>query len=212
MSVSANTPHLAATWCSCVGRTCSAATSSRGMPTLIRHLSIVAPVPDAHLSFIDAIARLVARLSVSLNMMILASWPPSSITLPTSGCSCSTAIVTALTSCTNFAPSGAASGPAPEPVMKMRMWSSGTCGNASPIGDEQLQHLLGLPRLVALVVGPEDRSTCADRPRRLSPWSIRRRRRGRGDRRPSQVLIGTSPSRRCRRDRSRRSRSRRARR
>ena len=28
------------------------------MPTLIRHLSIVAPVPDAHLSFIDAMARL----------------------------------------------------------------------------------------------------------------------------------------------------------
>ena len=43
--------------------------------------------------------------SFSLKMMILASWPPSSITLPTSGCRFSTASVTALTSCTNFAPS-----------------------------------------------------------------------------------------------------------
>ena len=76
------------------------------MPTLIRHLSIVAPVPDAHLSFIEAIARLSPVCSFSLKMMIFASWPPSSITVPTSGCSCSTAIVTALTSCTNFAPSG----------------------------------------------------------------------------------------------------------
>ena len=40
-------------------------TSSRGMPTLMRHLSIVAPVPDAHLSFIDATARL-SPPSVSL--------------------------------------------------------------------------------------------------------------------------------------------------
>jgi hypothetical protein len=58
MSVSANTPHLAATWWSRDGSHCRLRTSSRGIPTLIRHLSIVAPVPDAHLSFIDAIARL----------------------------------------------------------------------------------------------------------------------------------------------------------
>ena len=36
------------------------------MPTLITHLSIVAPVPDAHLSFIDVCARLVAGLLVLL--------------------------------------------------------------------------------------------------------------------------------------------------
>ncbi len=56
MSVSANTPHLAATWCSFVGvEVQRGATSSRGMPTLIMHLSMVAPVPDAHLSFIEVI-------------------------------------------------------------------------------------------------------------------------------------------------------------
>ena len=48
-------------------------------------------------------------------MMILASWPPSSITDSTSGCLYSTASVTAFTSCTNLAPVGAASGPEPEP-------------------------------------------------------------------------------------------------
>ena len=61
------------------------------------HLSIVAPVPEAHLSFIEARAVLLPSAS-SLNMMILASWPPSSITLSTSGWRCSTAIVTAFTS------------------------------------------------------------------------------------------------------------------
>ena len=57
MSVSAKTPHLAATWCSRDASHVNCITSSRGMPTLIRHLSIVAPVPDAHLSFIEASAR-----------------------------------------------------------------------------------------------------------------------------------------------------------
>ena len=44
------------------------------------HLSIVAPVPDAHLSFIDVPAVLAPVCASSLNMMILASCPPSSIT------------------------------------------------------------------------------------------------------------------------------------
>ena len=65
MSVSAKTPHLAATWCSFDGSQGSFDTSSRGIPTLMRHLSIVAPVPDAHLSFIEEMARL-SPLSVSL--------------------------------------------------------------------------------------------------------------------------------------------------
>ena len=51
------------------------------MPTLITHLSMVAPVPDAHLSFIEVMAVLSPVSSFSLKMMILASWPPSSITL-----------------------------------------------------------------------------------------------------------------------------------
>jgi hypothetical protein len=64
-------------------------------------------------------------------MMILASCPPSSITEPTSGWSFSTAMVTALTSCTNLAPTWGAIGPPPEPVMNNRKSESFTCGKAS---------------------------------------------------------------------------------
>ncbi len=131
MSVSANTPHFAATWCSLVGSNLRFGTSSRGMPTLSTHLSIVAPVPDAHLSFIDVCAVLSPVSWFFLNMMILASWPPSSITLPTSGWSFSTAIVTAFTSCTNFAPRCGAIGDPPEPVMNTRICSLLSVGKAS---------------------------------------------------------------------------------
>ena len=41
---------------------------------------MVAPVPDAHLSFIDASAVLSPVFSSFLNMMIFASCPPSSMT------------------------------------------------------------------------------------------------------------------------------------
>src|SRR5262249_28362072 len=58
ISVSANTPHLAATWCSFESSKCSDVTMSGGAFTLRKHLSMVAPVPDAHLSFIDATAVL----------------------------------------------------------------------------------------------------------------------------------------------------------
>ena len=77
MSVSANTPHLAATWCSLQSSKRSSGASSDGMPTFMKHLSMVAPVPDAHLSFIDAIAVLPVSSPcssrASLKMMILAS-------------------------------------------------------------------------------------------------------------------------------------------
>jgi hypothetical protein len=65
MSVSAKTPHLAATWWSFEGRS-ESRTSSGGRPTLIMHLSMVAPVPDAHLSFIDGDWRLLAGLLVGV--------------------------------------------------------------------------------------------------------------------------------------------------
>ena len=58
MSVSAKTPHLAATWWSFVSSKVIWATSSWGIPTLIMHLSMVAPVPLAHLSFMDVRAFL----------------------------------------------------------------------------------------------------------------------------------------------------------
>src|ERR1700735_1290662 len=58
MSVSANTPHLAATWWSFESSKWRLVTISGGAFTLRKHLSIVAPVPDAHLSFIDALAVL----------------------------------------------------------------------------------------------------------------------------------------------------------
>src|SRR5260221_12501849 len=49
MSVSAKTPHLAATWCSFASSKWSDVTISGGAFTLRKHLSVVAPVPDAHL-------------------------------------------------------------------------------------------------------------------------------------------------------------------
>ena len=57
MSVSANTPHLAATGCNLSDCHASAASASAAMPTFSTHLSMVAPVPEAHLSFIEAITR-----------------------------------------------------------------------------------------------------------------------------------------------------------
>ncbi len=103
----------------------------------MKHLSMVAPVPEAHLSFIEAIevlpVRAPASSRASLKMMILASWPPSSITEPTSGCSSSTARVTELTSWTNFEPRGAARGPEPEPVMKVRIWPGLRLGKWLPM-------------------------------------------------------------------------------
>ena len=65
---------------------------------------MTAPVPPAHLSFIDGIFFLRPVSSSSLKTMIFASWPPSSMTEYTSGCSFSTASDTAVTSCTNLAP------------------------------------------------------------------------------------------------------------
>jgi hypothetical protein len=56
MSVSAKTPHLAATWCSLRVVEVHLHALSGGRPTLIMHLSMVAPVPEAHLSFIDGAA------------------------------------------------------------------------------------------------------------------------------------------------------------
>ena len=91
---------------------------------------MVAPVPDAHLSFMEGTA-VFSPFAPSVNMMILASWPPSSMTLLQSGCFFSTASVTALTSCTNFAPIPAQSGAAPEPVMNTRHLSRGDCGKCS---------------------------------------------------------------------------------
>ena len=133
MSVSAKTPHFAATWCSFESSKWIFTTSSAGRPTLSMHLSMVAPVPDAHLSFMLGAAVLSPVFSSFLKMMIFASCPPSSITLPTSGWRFSTASVTALTSCTNLAPIPAQSGAAPDPVMKTRHLSRGERGKLASI-------------------------------------------------------------------------------
>ena len=50
-SVSAKTPHLAATWWTVLSWTVTRPASSWLMPILARILSMVAPVPPAHLSF-----------------------------------------------------------------------------------------------------------------------------------------------------------------
>ena len=65
--------------------------------------------------------------------MILASWPPSSITELTSGWSFSTASETALTSCTNFAPTQRPTPEPPEPVMNIRALPARKSGSASSI-------------------------------------------------------------------------------
>ncbi len=96
-------------------------------------MSIVAPVPDAHLSFMEALAVFSPDSPSVLNMMIFASCPPSSMTEPTSGCRCSTASVTALTSWTNFPPVGVHSGPEPEPVRNIRQPPAGWLGKAARI-------------------------------------------------------------------------------
>src|ERR1035438_6935547 len=90
------------------------------MRSLALILSITAPVPPAHLSFIDGIFFLRPVSGSVLKMMILASCPPNSITDPHSGYSFSTASETALTSCTNLAPRCLPSPLPPEPVMNMR--------------------------------------------------------------------------------------------
>jgi hypothetical protein len=68
------------------------------MRSLALILSITAPVPPAHLSFIDGIFFLRPVSGSSLKTMIFASWPPSSITEPAFGCIFSTAKQTAFTS------------------------------------------------------------------------------------------------------------------
>jgi hypothetical protein len=77
MSVSAKTPHLAATWWSFESSKWTFDARARAArPTLIMHLSMVAPVPDAHLSFIDGIGGLARPFPsgpTSWNMMIFAS-------------------------------------------------------------------------------------------------------------------------------------------
>ena len=88
------------------------------------------------------------------------------MTAATSGCRWSTAIVTALTSWTKRAPIGSRSGPEPDPVMNIADAFAGNVGELVADRDEQLEHLLGLPRLVALIVGPENLFRVADRRRR----------------------------------------------
>ena len=55
------------------------------MRSLALILSMTAPVPPAHLSFIEGIFFLRPVSGSSLKMMILASCPPSSTTEPASG-------------------------------------------------------------------------------------------------------------------------------
>src|ERR1019366_181865 len=94
------------------------------MRSLALILSMTAPVPPAHLSFMEGIFFLRPVSGSFLKMMILASWPPNSITEPHSGYSFSTASETAFTSWTNFAPRYFDMPLPPEPVMRMRDWSA----------------------------------------------------------------------------------------
>ena len=134
---------------------------------------MTAPVPPAHLSFIDGIFFLRPVFSSSLKTMIFASCPPSSITEFTSGCSFSTASETAVTSCTNFAPTrlarraAARAGDEDAAVM-------GSNADFVLHALEELQQLLRLLGLVALVILPDHLVVFGIRPRRPSPSSSRR--------------------------------------
>jgi hypothetical protein len=80
------------------------------------HLSMVAPVPDAHLSFIDGRRLLAAFVGPDVEHDDLRVLTAELDHEPTSGCSFSTASVTALTSCTNLAADhGAQRGSRPSP-------------------------------------------------------------------------------------------------
>ena len=143
------------------------------MRSLALILSITAPVPPAHLSFIDGIFFLRPVSGSVLKMMILASCPPSSITDPHSGYSFSTASETAFTSCTNFAPRYLAMPLPPEPVMNMRERLASKPSISVSKRLQELQHLLRLLGVVPLVVAPEDLVGRGIHAPRLSPWSSR---------------------------------------
>jgi hypothetical protein len=116
---------------------------------------MTAPVPPAHLSFIDGIFFFRPLCGSSLKTMILASCPPSSMTEFTSGCSFSTASETAVTSCTNFAPIRRDAAAA-----RARDEHAAAAGRDAQVVLEPLQELerlLGLLRLVPLVIRPRDR-------------------------------------------------------
>jgi len=125
MSVSAKTPHLPATWCSRMPSYPWLHSSSAGMRSFALILSMTAPVPPAHLSFMEGSFFFRSLPGTSLKTMIFASWPPSSMTEFVSGWSFSTASETAVTSCTNFAPIRLPMAAPPEPVTKARKASGG---------------------------------------------------------------------------------------
>ena len=157
MSVSAKTPHLAATWWSLLSSKWRLVTSSGGAFTLRKHLSMVAPVPRRALVVHRGDRRSSRRVFSSvLNMMIFASCPPSSMTLPTSGCRCSTASVTALTSWTNLPPVGAQSGAGARAGEEHPPVAGGVIREGREDRLEHREHVLGLLRVVPLVVAPED--------------------------------------------------------
>ena len=94
-------------------------------------------------------------MPVGVKKIVFMSSPPISDTKRTSGWSFSTQAATATTSWIILAPASGPSRPAPEPVKKTR---------SRPARDlrlllhaaEELEHLLGLAGVVALVVLPDD--------------------------------------------------------
>ncbi len=126
------------------------------MRSLALILSMTAPVPPAHLSFIEGIFFLRPVSGSFLKMMILASCPPSSITEPHSGYIRSTASDTALTSWTNLAPRYLAMPLPPEPVMNIRDRAASKPSISVSKRLQELQHLLRLLGIVPLVILPEN--------------------------------------------------------
>ena len=120
ISVSANTPHFAATACVSTPSKLKLGKSHSCIFNLALILSITVPVPPAHLSFMLSIFLFEFLSTEALNRMILASCPPSSMTDPAAGCKYSTASDTAFTSCMKRAFKWLVSAPPPLPVITSR--------------------------------------------------------------------------------------------
>ena len=117
ISVFAYTPQRPEMSYTCSPFAASALNSSTGTFSTDAISSINAPVPPAQLPFIRiSETLLIWSVSLSLKKIIFASWPPSSIAVPTFSYFFWSAIAFAATSCANGTPTLSAIGFAPEPV------------------------------------------------------------------------------------------------
>ena len=117
---------------------------------------MVAPVPDAHLSFIEAVAVFSPVSSPFLNMMILASCPPSSMTRADVGVQVLHRQRDRVDLLHELAAGGRAQGRRARAGHEHAPVRRRTVGEGARWSSSIRQHVLGLLRVVPLVVAPED--------------------------------------------------------